>query len=189
MSPATGHTSASALLGASVLPTTAPVAYTMAEFAPASACATASLSTSAPPERSAGTRPTGAVASACDIEISHFVKGGPCPCGPDSYENTYCPYFDSLPNDVEFPPKWTPPMAWQTIEAPPGVSPPHPITVRAQSIPPRHYFPEHSHRWNQLAYAISGVLTVTVGRALICDLVGAGRLVADRPSAPSRITA
>ena len=53
-------------------------------------------------------------------------------------------------------------MAWQTIEAPPGVSPPHPITVRAQSIPPRHHFPEHSHRWNQLAYAISGVLTVTV---------------------------
>ena len=53
-------------------------------------------------------------------------------------------------------------MAWQTIEAPPGVAPPHPITVRAQSIPPRHHFPEHSHRWNQLSYAISGVLTVTV---------------------------
>ena len=102
------------------------------------------------------------MASACDIEISHFVKGGPCPRGPDLYENTYCPYFDSLPNVVEFPPKWTPPMAWQTIEAPPGVSPPHPITVRAQSIPPRHHFPEHSHRWNQLSYAISGVLTVTV---------------------------
>jgi AraC-like DNA-binding protein len=52
--------------------------------------------------------------------------------------------------------------AWHTIETPPGVAPPRPITVRAQSIPARHYFPEHSHRWNQMAYAISGVLTVAV---------------------------
>lgn len=51
-------------------------------------------------------------------------------------------------------------MTWKPIAAPPGVLPPEPMTVRAQSIPARHYFPEHSHRWNQLVYAISGVLTV-----------------------------
>jgi AraC-like DNA-binding protein len=53
-------------------------------------------------------------------------------------------------------------MAWETIEAPPGTVPPRPITVRAQSIPARHFFPEHAHGWNQMVYAISGVLTVTV---------------------------
>jgi cupin domain len=53
-------------------------------------------------------------------------------------------------------------MAWATIAAPPGLAPPRPMTVRAQSIPARHYFPEHAHRWNQVVYAISGVLTVAV---------------------------
>jgi len=53
-------------------------------------------------------------------------------------------------------------MTWGTIQAPPGLLPPHPITVRAQSIPARHFFPEHAHRWHQMVYAISGVLTVTV---------------------------
>ncbi len=53
-------------------------------------------------------------------------------------------------------------MAWEPIEAPPGTAPPQPMTVRAQSIPPRHYFPEHSHRWSQMVYAIAGVLTVAV---------------------------
>jgi AraC-like DNA-binding protein len=53
-------------------------------------------------------------------------------------------------------------MTWETIEAPPGLAPPQPITVRAQLIPARHSFPEHSHRWNQMVYAISGVLTVAV---------------------------
>ncbi|MBP1885037.1 AraC family transcriptional regulator [Sinorhizobium mexicanum] len=51
-------------------------------------------------------------------------------------------------------------MIWHPITAPPGVRPPQPITVRAQSIPARHYFPDHSHTWHQLVYAISGVLTV-----------------------------
>jgi AraC-like DNA-binding protein len=42
------------------------------------------------------------------------------------------------------------------------------MTVRAQSIPARHYFPEHMHRWNQVVYAISGVLTVAVeGRSFV----------------------
>ena len=43
-----------------------------------------------------------------------------------------------------------------------GLPPPQPITVRAQSIPARHYVPEHMHHWNQMVYAISGVLTVAV---------------------------
>jgi len=47
-----------------------------------------------------------------------------------------------------------------SIAAPPGLPSPAPITVRAQTISARHYFPEHSHEWNQLVYAISGVLTV-----------------------------
>ncbi|WFU11875.1 helix-turn-helix transcriptional regulator (plasmid) [Rhizobium sp. CB3090] len=51
-------------------------------------------------------------------------------------------------------------MIWHPITAPSGLRPPQPITVRAQSIPPRHYFPDHSHTWHQLVYAISGVLTV-----------------------------
>ena len=59
-------------------------------------------------------------------------------------------------------------MIWETIAAPPGLAPPRPITVRAQSIPARHYFPEHAHAWNQVVYAISGVLTVAVeGRSFV----------------------
>src|ERR687889_2614849 len=59
-------------------------------------------------------------------------------------------------------------MRWETIAAPPGLAPPRPMTVRAQSIPARHYFPEHAHRWNQVVYAISGVLTVAVeGQSLV----------------------
>jgi AraC-like DNA-binding protein len=53
-------------------------------------------------------------------------------------------------------------MSWETIEAPPGLDPPRQVTVRAQTIPGRHFFPEHSHRWNQMVYAISGVLTVAM---------------------------
>ena len=50
-------------------------------------------------------------------------------------------------------------MKWTIIRAP-YVLPPTPMTVRAQSVPARHHFPEHSHLWNQMVYAISGVLTV-----------------------------
>ncbi|UPG74696.1 helix-turn-helix transcriptional regulator (plasmid) [Roseomonas gilardii subsp. gilardii] len=53
-------------------------------------------------------------------------------------------------------------MIWGTVTAPPGLPAPKPMTVRAQSIPARHFFPEHAHGWNQLVYAISGVLTVAV---------------------------
>lgn len=52
-------------------------------------------------------------------------------------------------------------MSWRSISAPPGVLPPHPITMRAQSIPARHEFPEHAHDWHQVVYAIDGVLMVT----------------------------
>jgi AraC-like DNA-binding protein len=59
-------------------------------------------------------------------------------------------------------------MRWETIAAPPGAMPPRPMTVRAQSIPARHYFPEHAHAWRQVVYAISGVLTVAVeGQSLV----------------------
>jgi AraC-like DNA-binding protein len=59
-------------------------------------------------------------------------------------------------------------MIWQTIEAPSGLPPPRPMTMRAQSIPARHIFPEHAHDWNQVVYAISGVLTVAVdGRSFV----------------------
>ena len=59
-------------------------------------------------------------------------------------------------------------MIWETIAAPPGLAVPKPLTVRAQSIPARHYFPEHAHRWNQMVYAVSGVLTVAVeGRSFV----------------------
>ncbi|WP_431272125.1 AraC family transcriptional regulator [Dankookia sp. P2] len=59
-------------------------------------------------------------------------------------------------------------MRWETIAAPPGLTAPGPMTVRAQSIPARHYFPEHAHAWHQVVYAISGVLTVAVeGQSLV----------------------
>jgi AraC-like DNA-binding protein len=59
-------------------------------------------------------------------------------------------------------------MLWQTIEAPPGLPPPRPMTMRAQFIPARHHFSEHAHDWNQVVYAISGVLAVAVeGRSFV----------------------
>jgi AraC-like DNA-binding protein len=36
--------------------------------------------------------------------------------------------------------------------------------MRAQAIPPRHYFPEHAHHWHQLVYAVDGTLTVSADR-------------------------
>ncbi|WGS22497.1 helix-turn-helix transcriptional regulator [Bradyrhizobium sp. ISRA463] len=49
-------------------------------------------------------------------------------------------------------------MSWTPISAPPDAPPPRPITMRAQSIPPRHEFPEHAHEWHQVVYAVDGVL-------------------------------
>lgn len=57
---------------------------------------------------------------------------------------------------------------WQTLEVPEVTGLPQAVLVRAQSLPARHSFPEHAHTWNQLVYAISGVLTVAVdGRCLV----------------------
>ena len=59
-------------------------------------------------------------------------------------------------------------MRWETIAAPPGLGAPQPMTVRAQTIPARHYFPDHAHRWHQVVHAISGALTVAVeGRSFV----------------------
>lgn len=55
-------------------------------------------------------------------------------------------------------------MKWETVSAPPDAAPPAPVTVRVQSIPPRHSFPDHAHEWHQVVYATSGVLTVTTER-------------------------
>ena len=42
------------------------------------------------------------------------------------------------------------------------------MTMRAQTVPARSYFPEHSHDWGQLVYAISGVLAVDMaGRSFV----------------------
>lgn len=59
-------------------------------------------------------------------------------------------------------------MNWSIVTIPPEALPPRPLTMRAQTIPPRHYFAEHAHDWHQLVYAIDGVLTVsTVGRTFV----------------------
>ncbi|WP_419899152.1 AraC family transcriptional regulator [Roseomonas sp. USHLN139] len=59
-------------------------------------------------------------------------------------------------------------MLWETIAPPADVAAPQPMRVRAQSIPPRHHFPEHAHAWKQVVYAVSGVLTVAVaGRSFV----------------------
>ena len=59
-------------------------------------------------------------------------------------------------------------MTWSAISAPPDLGSPAPLTVRVQSLGPRTYFPEHAHRWGQVAYAISGVLSVAIpGRSFV----------------------
>ncbi|MFV0295293.1 MAG: AraC family transcriptional regulator [Hyphomicrobiaceae bacterium] len=55
-------------------------------------------------------------------------------------------------------------MRWSLIVTPPDVHLPRPITLRAQTIPPRHQFSEHAHDWHQLVYAVEGTLTVSADR-------------------------
>jgi AraC-like DNA-binding protein len=50
---------------------------------------------------------------------------------------------------------------WQDLMSP-DLGEPQPLIVRVETIPPRHCFADHAHRWNQLVYAISGVLTVNI---------------------------
>lgn len=52
-------------------------------------------------------------------------------------------------------------VPWEAITAPPDVLPPLPMTMRVQSIGARNYFAAHTHEWNQVVYAVSGVLMVT----------------------------
>jgi len=53
-------------------------------------------------------------------------------------------------------------LDWRVISAPDDAPTPAPITVRAQDIAARSYFPEHEHDWGQLVYAMEGVLNVVV---------------------------
>lgn len=53
-------------------------------------------------------------------------------------------------------------LDWTIIKAPADALPPESLTMRVQTIPARSYFPEHSHDWGQLVYAISGVLAVSI---------------------------
>lgn len=53
-------------------------------------------------------------------------------------------------------------MPWDTLKTPADASPPAPITVRVQTLPPRSRFAEHAHDWAQVVYAVSGVLTVAL---------------------------
>lgn len=58
--------------------------------------------------------------------------------------------------------------SWTPVTAPSSELPPAPLTVRAQTLAARAYFPEHQHDWAQVVYAISGVLTVsTEGRSFV----------------------
>lgn len=58
-------------------------------------------------------------------------------------------------------------QGWSELRVP-HAGPPKPLLVRKQTLPARHYFPEHSHGWHQLVYAVSGALTVnTEGRSFV----------------------
>ncbi|KQW65503.1 cupin [Phenylobacterium sp. Root77] len=59
-------------------------------------------------------------------------------------------------------------MTWSAIPVPHDIEAPAPLSVRVESLTPRTYFPEHEHQWGQVAYAISGVLSVAIpGRSFI----------------------
>ena len=51
---------------------------------------------------------------------------------------------------------------WKSLRVPELRQLPRDVVVRFEQLPPRHAFPEHRHAWNQLVYALSGVLVVTV---------------------------
>jgi len=51
---------------------------------------------------------------------------------------------------------------WTSVEVPDIESLSRPVRLRSQSLPARHIFPMHSHRWNQFVYATAGTLVVTV---------------------------
>lgn len=64
--------------------------------------------------------------------------------------------------------QYVPRPDWRAIAAPENAPAPAPMTMRAQTVPARGYFPEHSHDWGQLVYAIAGVLAVDIaGRSFV----------------------
>ncbi len=54
---------------------------------------------------------------------------------------------------------------WTTIAVPEFDTLPADVVMRAQNLAPREIFPTHTHGWNQLVYATSGTLVVTVADA------------------------
>jgi len=59
-------------------------------------------------------------------------------------------------------------VGWKRLDTPGGLGPPRPVIVRVESLPAKSFFPEHSHSWNQLVYAMAGVLTVNAeGRSVV----------------------
>ncbi|MFP1132860.1 AraC family transcriptional regulator [Asticcacaulis sp. W401b] len=60
------------------------------------------------------------------------------------------------------------PSGWTAVATPTSEQPPAPLTVRVQTLTARSFFPEHSHDWAQVVYAVSGVLTImTEGRSFV----------------------
>lgn len=51
---------------------------------------------------------------------------------------------------------------WNTLEVPEIDTLVKPVFLRSQNLAARELFPPHTHRWNQLVYATSGTLVVTV---------------------------
>ncbi len=51
---------------------------------------------------------------------------------------------------------------WTTIAVPDFATLPRAVFLRSQNMAPREIFPLHTHRWNQLVYATSGTMVVTV---------------------------
>ncbi len=51
---------------------------------------------------------------------------------------------------------------WVTIDIPEFETLARPVVIRSQTLPARHIFPPHRHAWNQVVYATSGTLVVTV---------------------------
>jgi AraC-like DNA-binding protein len=57
---------------------------------------------------------------------------------------------------------------WKALDSPRGLGSPKPLIVRAQLLPAKNFFAEHSHGWNQLVYAIAGALTVNAeGKSVV----------------------
>lgn len=73
---------------------------------------------------------------------------------------------------------------WAPLTVPDTDQRPCPLRIRAQTLPARHYFPDHRHGWHQMVYAISGALTVFLdGRRFVLSPQQAVWLPAGTPHA------